>query len=301
MSHGHFALVVGLCLGLVALLGRPCVAGEPAMEKRILFGPESAKQWSPAESTVEASNTKKRGEQASLHWHIAVDHFGGEAKYPIGWPRMGLAFKDPAARDWSGWDFLEMWIYTDTSREKMPREPLGMSLQAPDKAGAFSRSLPEVAKGQWAQIRIPLTQVPRHSDVRSIQFNISDSNYKHQDRIDFYFDEVALLRYAKPTLLDFSAEESVIFADSRHIPIRFNLTGVNPDEAKDVTCELRQAGKAVAKVSAKAMRGPQRVVLGLGQARLSPGEYEIAASVAGGDAATTPLRLVESPWQKAEK
>jgi hypothetical protein len=301
MNRPHFALLAGILPGLLVLLGPSSAAGAPAMEKRILFGPESAKQWAAAESTVEASAEHKHTDQPSLRWHITVDYFSGEAKYPIGWPRIGLTFKDPAARDWSGWDFLEMWIYTDTSRERLPREPLSMALYAPDKAGGFNRMLDEVVKGQWAQIRIPLTQIPRHNDVRFIQFSISEARYKHQDQIDFYFGEVALLRYAKPTLLDFSAVESVMFADRQRIPIRFDLTGIKPNEPAEVVCELRQGSKVAAKVTTKAMRGAQRVVLDLGQARLSPGEYVVVASVAGGEPATAKVRLVESPWQKAEK
>jgi hypothetical protein len=64
-------------------------AGEVTMERRVLMGAESAKQWNTAESSVESSEKHVRGGgKAALHWHITVDHYGGEAKYPIGWPRI---------------------------------------------------------------------------------------------------------------------------------------------------------------------------------------------------------------------
>ena len=97
------------------------------IERRALFGPESAPKWSAAESTVESSTAQTRGGRPALHWHISVDHFAGEAKYPIGWPRMSYAWRDAAKRDWSGWDYLQLWVYSGTSRAALPREPVGMA------------------------------------------------------------------------------------------------------------------------------------------------------------------------------
>jgi hypothetical protein len=268
------------------------------MEKRALFGPESAPKWSPAESTVETSTAHTRSGQPALHWHVAVDHFAGEAKYPIGWPRISYAWRDAAERDWSGWDYLQLWVYTETTRAALPREPVGMTLHTPDKAGAYSRPLNELKKGEWVQIRIPLTGIPRHHDVRLVQFHISESNYRHQDQLDFYFDDAALLRYVRPTLLDFAAECAVIYADTKQMPVQFNLTGVKPGDKAEVVCELRRGGKVVAQTTVKAARGPQRLVLTLEGATPAPGEYELLARVEGGtEAAPARVRLVESPWK----
>jgi len=268
------------------------------MEKRLLFGPDSVRQWSTSESTVEASTNRMRTQTSTLHWHITVDHFGGEAKYPIGWPRVNIAIKEPAARDWSGWDYLQLWVYTETSREALPHEPVVMILHTPDKESAYNRPLDGLKKGEWAQIRIPLTQVPRHQEVRLMQLSISDSKYRHQDQLDLYFDEIALFRYAQPTLLDFAAESMVMFTDANAVPVRFNLVGIKPGESVDVVCELRQDGKTAARTIVKAKRGPQRLALDLGGARLAAGNYELAASAAGvTQTATTEMRLVASPWQ----
>jgi hypothetical protein len=290
-----------LGLVLAAWFGPVAAAAEPAMESRTLFGADSARRWSAAESTIESSTTRTRAGQPVLHWHVTVDHFAGEAKYPIGWPRISLDLKTPAERDWSGWDYLQMWVYTDTTRERLPRDPAGLSLHNPDRQGAFGLPLDQLRKGQWVQIRIPLADVPRHNDVRLIQFHISESSYKHQDQLDFYFDDVALLRYAGPTPLDFAPESAVIFADARQLAVQFNLAGVKPDQTVEMACELRQAEKVVARAVVQAIRGPQRVSLDLGPAGLRPGEYEVSVRPAGAaEAATARVRLVESPWQPRE-
>ena len=271
------------------------------MEKRVVFGPESAKQWSAAESSLEASTRRTRTGQPALHWHITVDHFGGEAKYPVGWPRINCALREPALRDWSDWDYLQFWVYTDTSRATLPREPVGLILHTPDKEGAYHRPLPELKKGVWVQIRLPLSEVPRRHEVRLMQFHISDSNYRHQDELDLYFEEIALLRYAQPTLLEFTPENTVMFADANVVPVRFNLAGLKPGENAEVTCVLRQEAKVVAETKVKAGRGPQRMALKLGGTKMRAGDYEVQARVADRtQAAAVRVRLVESPWPGKE-
>jgi len=268
------------------------------MEKRVLFGGDSAKTWSPAESTVTPSAERVKVSRASLHWHVTVDFYGGEKNYPIGWPRFSHAIPEGPQRDWSGWDYLSMWIYTETSREALPREPVGLGLYAPDKSSAYSRTLSELKKGEWAEIRIPLSQIPRHQDVRSMQFHIAEARYKHEDKLDLYVDDIALLRYARPTLLEFAAENAVMFANAQCVPVRFQLAGVKPDASVEVACELKRDGKAAARATVRAARGAQRVALDLGRKKLVPGDYELIATVAGNpQPVTAKVRLVESPWR----
>lgn len=268
------------------------------MEKMPLFAAEPATAWSTAESTIATSSRRARGGGPSWHWHVSVDHTSGEARYPVGWPRISRAIPPGAMRDWSGWDFLRMWIYTETSRSGLPGVPVGLGLHTPDRAGAYNRTLHELRKGQWVEIRIPLSQIPRHHDVRQVQFHIAESNYKHGDQLDFYIGELALLRYAQPTLLELAPEQAVVFADARRIPVWFQVAGVKPGAAVPVACELWRQGRVVLRASAEAPRGPQRLVLEAGEANLPPGTYELQASIAGGpQSASGTVRVVESPWR----
>jgi len=271
-------------------------AAPPVMEKQLLFGGATTKGWSPAESTVEVSTARVKVNATALHWHVTVDYHAGEAKYPIGWPRFGCSIPEPM-RDWSGWDFLHMWVYTTSSRPTLPREPVGLGLYVPDRANAYSVRLTELKLGEWVEISIPIAKIPRPNDVRHIQFHISESNYKHSDKLDLFIDDLALLRYARPTILDFVAETTVIFADAQAVAAHFQLVGVKPGETTPVTCELRCDGKVVARAMTQATRGPQRVSLGLGGKKLAPGNYELVAHGGSGGEATTRVRLVDSPWR----
>lgn len=286
-----------LCVAVAAAGG----AEDALMEKRVLFSGDSAKSWSAAEATVEASGDRVKVSGASLHWQVTVDYHAGEVNYPIGWPRVshGIAEGD---RDWTGWEFLRMWIYTETSREALPREPVGLGLQTPDKASAFHRRLTELKKGEWVEIVIPVAEIPRAGDVRQIQFHIAESDYRHGDTLDLYIDDLALVRHAAPVLAGLRAESAVTFGDVRHLPVCFQMLGVKPGETAEVTCELLRDGKMAARAAWPVSRGPQRCVLALGERRLEPGDYELVARIAEGTRpAAARLRVVESPWKSNGK
>jgi hypothetical protein len=278
-----------------------CLADPAPLEKRLLFGGDSAKSWSAAEATIEPSTKVLKITPASLHWHVTVDYQSGEVNYPVGWPRVNHATAE-ADRDWSDWEYLRMWIYVDTSREKLPREPVGLGLHTPDKASSFHRPLTELKKGQWTEICIPLAQLPECNDVRQIQFHIAESNYRHGDTLDVYIDDLSLVRHATPTLADFAAECAVTFSDVPSLPVHFQVLGVKRGAQAEVTCELRQGERSAAHGTWKVSRGSQRCTFDLGRERLTPGEYELVARISGNpQTATARMRVVESPWVETHK
>lgn len=289
--------IVAVALTLAVLPGLRLEAAEVAMEKRILLGPESAQQWSAPESTVQTSTAHVRSGSPVLHWHVTVDHFAGEVKYPIGWPRANCSLRDAADRDWSAWDYFQFWVYTETTRDALPREPVGLTLYTPAKPDVYNRPLAELAKGQWVQVRIPVSQIPRHQDVRGMQFHISEAQYRDQDQLDLYFDEIALARYAEPTLLDFAPETALMFADEKQLAVRFQLAGIKSGERVEVACELRKGGSAVARTAVEAGRGLQRATIDLSRVKPEPGDYEVVARGTGGAEAAARVRLVASPWR----
>ena len=281
------------------LVAAVAAAAAPEMEKQLLFGGASAQGWSPAESTLEISAAHVKVNEAALHWHVTVDYYGGEKNYPIGWPRFGRTLPAGAQRDWSAWDFLHMWIFTTASRPTLPKDPLGLGLHTPDKSSAYNTILSQIKLGEWVEVVIPIAKIQYPGDVRNIQFHISEANYRHADQLDLWIDDLALLRYARPVVLDLAAENAVLFADAKIVAARFELAGVKPNETVPVTCELRRAGQVVACATAQATRGAQRVALGLEPGALAPGVFELTARAGDGQpATTTQVRVVESPWRK---
>ena len=287
--------------GFATLLGASVPVVPPAgpMEKRALVSADDAKTWSPAESTAVPSTARVKVGPNSWWWHVDVDYFSGEAKYPIGWPRIGHAIPVGGLRDWSDWDFLHLWVYVDTSRDALPKEPAGLGLHTPDRASAYNRPLAELKKDQWVELNIPISEISRHGDVRNIQFHLAEANYRHGDRVDFYLNDLALARYAEPTLFDLTPENTVLFSDATRLAVRFQLLGLKAGEHARVACELSREGKIATRASVEAARGTQRVRLELGRPPLAPGIYELRATIAGRAQSTaTSVRVVESPWSQ---
>ncbi|MBM3471959.1 MAG: hypothetical protein FJX75_01640 [Armatimonadetes bacterium] len=234
----------------------------------------------------------------SLHFHIDVDHTAGEPNYPIGWPRM--AMKPPAElQDWSRCDFLELVIHTETSRESLPSSPLGFIAHTPDKQNAYNRNLAELRKGETTTIVIPLSQIPRHNFVPHIQFFISESNYKHGDVLDFYIDDIALTRYAGPTLSDFVALQSIAFSDVSCLGARFRLLGVEEGKTAAVKASIRQGGAAVAEAQWELARGEHEMWLPL-KKPLTSGEATLELSL-GESKQAAKVRIVASPYAEGGK
>lgn len=288
-------------VGLATLLGAaaPGIPPEGPMEKRALVSADDAKTWSPAECTAGPSSAHVKVGPNSWLWHVDVDYFSGEAKYPIGWPRIGHAIPVGGLRDWSDWDFLHLWVYVDTSRDALPKEPAGLGLHTPDRASAYHRPLAELKKDQWVELNIPIGEIPRHGDVRNIQFHLAEANYRHGDRVDFYLNDFALVRYAEPTLFDLVPENTVLFSDATRLAVRFQLLGLKAGERARVACELSREGKIAARAAIEGARGTQRVLLEFGSAPLASGIYELRATIAGrAQSAMASVRVVESPWNQ---
>lgn len=295
------------CIQLLSALGAlqigplgfaQTVTREGAWEKMPLVTTSDLPKWSAVESRLEPAPERTKVPGVSWRWHVDVDYTTGEAKYPVGWPRISRTIPEGALRDWAEWDFLRCWIYVETSRSALPLEPIGLGLHTPDRTNAYNRTLSELRKDQWTEIRIPISQIAGAEDVRQIQFHVAESNYKHGDRVDFYLNDLSLVRYAEPALFNLAAENTVLFSDAAQLPVRFELLGVKPLAHARVSCEVRRDGRVFAKSAVELSRGLQRVVLDLSGAKLLPGIYEVHASVNDRAQDThAAVRVVESPWK----
>lgn len=293
------AALLAVAVACVAYSAPPPLPADLSnLERLPLFDPAELKIWTTAESSVQASTDRTRGTTPALHWHVTVDFNAGEPKYPIGWPRVLRNFPAGPLRDWSGWDYLHGWVYVATNREKLPGVPAGLGLHTPDRAGAYQRTLSELRANAWAEIRIPISQIPRAHDVRQIQFHIAEQNYRHGDQLDFYFSDLALFRHIAPKLLEFSPESSVLFSSVRDLSLRVQLTGSAPGQPVEISCALHAGERLIARESLRASRGVQVIAFELGSRNLPPGEYELRANLGRGTSpAIARFRLVESPWK----
>lgn len=272
------------------------IVREGNMEKLVIASGEDAGAWGCAEATMTSTTERTKTGTAVLHFHIDVDHHAGEKAYPIGWPRTNRPFSEDWQRDWSAFDFVRLWVHADTSREKLPSSPVGLILYTPDKARAYHRALSEVRKGEWVKIEVPISRIPRHENVTRVQFFVSESNYKDHDVVDFYIDDICLLRYAEPHLSEVALRPSVAFADAASFVVTFRASGIPKDKKVQATASLVAEGQDLLHVRQEVVRGANELALNLRGSKVPAGYYKVRVALEGGDAQELDLRVVDSPW-----
>ncbi|NPV45395.1 MAG: hypothetical protein HPY69_00445 [Armatimonadetes bacterium] len=293
---------LALVVGVAAAQQSPPVAPvirEGNLERLILDDglDTDAAQWRPAEARVSISTKQARRGPTSLQFHVEVDWSTGEPQYPIGWPRMQRSFPEPV-RDWSGWDYLEFSIYVESSRDKLPATPMGVGLYGAGSRADYSRSLTELQLGKWTDYRLPLADLPGVNPRSGIQFHISESNYRDGDELDFWIDNICLVRYVEPTLAASRLVEQAIYADSRYLLVDLDLMGVKQEAKAEVTWALSRNGTVAAEGRLDMGPGRSRVALPLPSAGLAAGEYELALRCRGDSPAPFALKVARSPWQE---
>ena len=290
------AVLLAVIAGAAMVVAPPPLVAQPAeppMDERVLTDGDSGSIWSASEATMEPDDTHARSGRA-MRFHIDVNHETGEPNYPVGWPRTFMNIPE-GERDWSGWDFVDFWVYAESSRERLPATPLGLIIRCPDRNSAFDVTLSAVRLGEWS---LPFPRLPRcpTRPTVGIQFFISESNYRHEDVLDFWIDDLKLLRYAQPTILSLQPLNQVVYRDQPVLRLAVDLTGLEEGATAQVEVGLRRDGQELVRASATLGAGMATIPLPLEGA--VPATCEAWARVTGSDRILTqPVRVVSSPWE----
>jgi hypothetical protein len=281
----------------IVLLARVALAAAqpiaPKLETLCLEDGNTAGTWGAEEATVSTSDKFGEHGGTSMLFHIDVNWQTGEANYPIGWPRMHKALPEDQ-HNWSGWDFLELVIHSETSRDALPKDPLGLILHTPDRAHEWDRSLRELRKGETVKLVIPLSEIPRHNDVRLVQFFISESNYRDGDTVEFTFDDLSLTRYAEPTVSGAQVLSAIAYDDVTALGASFRLLGVPLGQKVTLHARARQGQQVLGDLAVPLPRGEHEVFIPL-SARPAPGEVVLELTLPK-PTAVGKVRIVPSPF-----
>ncbi|MEW6358338.1 MAG: hypothetical protein AB1696_18540 [Planctomycetota bacterium] len=249
---------------------------EANKERLVIDDMEDVADWYFAkeeDSTLAASPKRAKEGKSSGVFATHINHKGGEKNYPIGWPRTGKRMGDGLPTDWSNYDFFECWIYTETSRDALPGTPLTVSFSHSGQKNSTPFRLGEIKKDEWVKIEIPISKLKQSNDVQSIQFHMSESEYKHDDQVDFYIDDVVLTRFVDPTIVTFDVNKKLIYTSDPQMSASYSLSGYKGLDRAVVEMEIGRGLTApVAKGSAKAQRRGE-VWAALPAERPAPGTY----------------------------
>lgn len=301
--HAVFVPIAAAILLAVTAVYADDLADVP-MERLVIDDMEDIADWgngSPDETKLNASDLHAKEGKFALEFANVVDHTKGEKNYPIGWPRSGKDLKGELT-DWSDYEYFECWVYVTTSRESLPRNPLGVGFYHSGPKRSSSFPLDDVRKDQWTKIKIPISKIELADDVQRVQFNISESNYSHGDRVNFYIDDVVLTRFAHPVIGAMAARRRLVYANDRRVTAQFELLGNRSGKDVQIVLEVGRGDETIAKASGKAVDLVDEITVDLDPSRpLTTGQSWLRLTLQ--DKASKPLhsrqadfRVIEGPF-----
>jgi len=282
----------------------------PNKERLVLDDMEDVSDWgngSPEETTISADAQYVKEGRLSLKFANLVDHTRGEKNYPVGWPRTRKALSKTGPTDWSGYDFFECWIYAGTSRPSLPGTPLGIGFYHSGPKRSTGVSLDDVKKDSWAKIVIPIAEMEEAADVQAVQFHISEANYRHGDRVDFFIDEMVLTRFIHPVIAGFEPRRKLLYQNDRHVMATYALMGRQGMDGVTVRLAIAADGQSPVAQSTAAASREGELTLAIDKP-LEPGDYQatLALHRRGRDGAPgeeldrrqTAFRVIEGPFER---
>jgi len=292
-----------LAVAVIGLLAGHALGGEPGVEGKLeilhLDGLADPARWGPAECAVKASETLRAEGRPTLHFHIPVDHHGGEKNYPIGWPRMYLELKKPDETSWAEFERFEFLIHAAMSRRAPPRKVLNLQIHCPDKQNALHRNLEEIRLGQWVRVSLPIRSINGVEQVARLGFNISESDYRDGDVLDFCIGGFRLARAAEFGLASLRVTAPVVYRDRPRLSVEVEAVGPPGEVARGLPLAVYRDKRLVHRETLPVRRGVQTLGLTLGKAKLEVGRYTLVAfDEAPEQRVEAVFRVVESPWEE---
>ena len=290
-------VLLGLLLVLIAASAAPAQISPDSgkdVDTLILIDGVTTDRWEAVEGTL--TRAIRDGFRVA-RFYVPVDWTAGEPDYPVGWPRLQPSLTEDE-RDWTRWEQIRIVVYAETTRDALPRLPLGISINTGEQNANWSRECEGLRKDEWGEFVFDLADLPLPDQVRSLSLYISDSEYRHGDTVTFSISRLELMRYRKPTLIGFRPVARIAFADEQVLGLTVRMLGIPTDATAPVEVLLTRGDGTLARHVTEVAQGTTRIAFPLPQG-LAPATYSLVVSAAGRALSDT-VQLVPSPWQKGE-
>lgn len=222
------------------------------VERRVIDDMEDVGDWhnyTPEQSSISSSNRYVKQGGFSLEFANVIGRSEDKQKKSSVWPRTAKRLRKSESVDWTDYDYFECWVYATTSREALPEYPIAIVFYTLRPNISFDIELAQIGMGRWTKIRIPLAQIQFGGDVERIQFCLPSRNYDDGDRVNFYIDDIALVRYAHPVIKSLSARRRLVYVSERCLIADYSLVGNRSDKVTSVVLEIGQGNLLHAKTS----------------------------------------------------
>ncbi|NLF94733.1 MAG: hypothetical protein GX564_12680 [Oligosphaeraceae bacterium] len=254
----------------------------------------TTKRWSCWESSVVLEEQPQSG-QPVLRQNIAIDHYGGDKKYPVGWPRMYFAVKGDEGK-WMDYDSVHFDIQAETSRQDTKNLPLTLQIGNQSKEN-FTKALYPVP-GEWQSISVPLADLPPPQQIVHFGFNISDSSYQHGDVLTFRFRGFALQRSKLCRVDQLTVTGPAIFTGSAQLNLELSISGPAAEAARGVPFQISQGSTILRQETLPVPRGRTAMTMDVSELHLAPGRYTLTAypDLPERQQVAT-FTVIQSPWE----
>jgi len=289
----------------ILIVAASCLAGAAAQETvregkqevLCLDGLAAPARWGPAECTVAASEKPEPGGHATVHMHIPVDHHAGEKRYPIGWPRMYLNLKQ-TEKGWEKFERFEFMAHATMSRPTPPKNIINLQIHCPGKPHVFNRNLAEIRLGEWVRITVPIRALPRAGQAGRLGFNISESDYRHGETLEFRFGGFRLVRSAEFVLEALTIRSAVVYQGQPRVKVELAVGGPPLKIARGLPLTLRHGERVLRQETLPVKAGLQVLEVDVAELKLAPGDYTLAAFDSDPERRKSgAFRVVETPWK----
>ncbi len=199
-------------LPILSLLACALGWAQPGTESVLLDGFEDTSLWFKGDSNTDMDQQEvgygastefiKEGRQ-SLAFMVRVDWSEKPGvQYAKGWPMLKRNFPEP--QDWSSYDRIECWVYPQTEALLPVPKALRCGFGLPD--GKVEEWIDIVLKKNvWNRVSIRLAEKRDWTKVTGVWFYIAEAWYQDGDRVNFYLDDLRLVRLTEPRILSASA------------------------------------------------------------------------------------------------
>jgi hypothetical protein len=174
---------------LIRTFAAAAAAGAVTLSAADLSGIAAAKRWEPAECTVAQNGN-------AMTVNMPVDHKGGEAKYPVGWPRLYLRKLTSAEKDWSKAKALSFKIKLEFTG-KSEKQPIAFQVKTQSSKEAKVKTtfllIPGLINNKEVTATLDLSNIKDLNNVVCLGINISEEHYKHGENVKFTVSDFKLI------------------------------------------------------------------------------------------------------------
>lgn len=142
----------------------------------------------------------------------------------------------PEPQDWSTYDYVDFWLYPKTNLSLKQSTVLRVGFPWKDmKVRQPWHTIEPVEPNRWQRVRVPLVAEADWSHVTGVSFYVAEGWYQDGDAVDFFVDDMRLVRRTEPEITSCSATARS-FPRGEALGVKLKIAG--PPQAAQVRCRI---------------------------------------------------------------